>query len=53
MDTAAGVTDWWLARQHVRVQVEAVIRVLNALVERGELERIGSAEQERYRLKRD
>ena len=52
MDTATGVTDWWLARQHVRVQVEAVTRVLTALVASGELERVGSAEQLRYRLKR-
>ena len=53
MDTAEGVTDWWLARQQVRVQVEAVTRVLSALVERGVLEEVGSAEQQRYRLKRN
>ena len=53
MDTAEGVTDWWLARQHVRVQVEAIARVLNALVERGVLEKVGTALQERYRLTRD
>jgi hypothetical protein len=52
MDTAAGIAEWWLARQHVRVHVEAVTRVLNTLVKRGELEEIDGEEQ-RYRLKRD
>ena len=52
MDTAAGVTEWWLARQQVRVHVEAVTRVLHVLVQRGELEVI-DGEQQRYRLKRD
>jgi hypothetical protein len=52
MDTAAGVTEWWLARQQVRVHVEAVTRVLNVLVARGELEAI-DGEQQRYRLKRN
>lgn len=51
-DTAAGVTDWWLMRQRVRTQVEAVARVLRILVARGVLEETGSSEQRRYRLKR-
>lgn len=52
MDTAAGVAEWWLARQQVRVHVEAITKVLNVLVQRGELEAI-EGEQRRYRLKRD
>ena len=52
MDTATGVTEWWLPRQQVRVQVEAVTRVLNLLVQRGDLEAI-EGDQQRYRLKRD
>jgi hypothetical protein len=50
-DTAAGVTEWWLMRQRVRVQVEAVAKVLSTLVERGVLEETGSGDQRRYRLK--
>ena len=52
MDTADGVTEWWLLRQHVRVEVEAVTRVLDWLVERGVLERFGRPGQERYRRAR-
>lgn len=52
-DTSAGVTEWWLMRQHIRLQVENVTRVLDALVARGVLERIGAGDQQRYRLKRD
>ncbi len=52
-DTKAAVTEWWLMRHHVRVQVEAVARVLDQLVTSGVLEAIGSGEQKRYRLKRD
>ena len=52
MDTAAGVAEWWVMRQRVRVDVEAVSRVLHTLVARGALEAIGDGEQRRYRVKR-
>ncbi len=52
-DTAEGVTEWWLPRQRVRVQVEAVTRVLKALVARGLIEELGTPEQRRFRLRRD
>jgi DNA-binding MarR family transcriptional regulator len=52
MDTADGVIEWWLMRQHVRVEVEAVTRVLDRLVERGLLEKVGRPGQERYRRAR-
>jgi hypothetical protein len=51
-DTKAGVAEWWLMRQHVRTQVEAVARVLEELVDEGVLEAIGSGDQRRYRMKR-
>ena len=51
MDTVSGIADWWLMRQRVRVEVEAVARVLHDLTERGVLEELGSGEQRRYRLK--
>jgi hypothetical protein len=51
-DTKAGVAEWWLMRQHVRTQVEAVARVLDQLVDEGVLEAIGSGDQRRYRMKR-
>jgi hypothetical protein len=52
METAEGVAEWWVMRQHVRAQVEAVTRVLEDLVARGVLERFEGAGGPRYRLKR-
>ena len=51
METAEGVTEWWVMRQRVRAQVEAVARVLDSLVACGVLERVESGERPRYRLK--
>jgi hypothetical protein len=51
MDTKLGVTEWWLMRHHVRVQVEAVGRALARLVADGVLETIGAGDGCRYRLK--
>ena len=52
MDTADGVTEWWLMRQHVRDEVEVVTRVLDQLVARGALEAFEAGPQKRYRLAR-
>ena len=52
MDTKVGVTEWWVMRQQVRAQVEAVGRALDRLVADGVLEIVGTGEQRRYRLKR-
>lgn len=51
MDTPRAITDWWVMRQKVRVQVETVVRVLNKLVERGVLEQVGTGDERRYRRK--
>ena len=51
MDTRLGVTEWWVMRQRVRAQVEAVARVLDRLVACGVLERVESGHRPRYRLK--
>jgi Fe2+ or Zn2+ uptake regulation protein len=51
MDTLEGIAEWWLMRQQVRVQVNALARVLRQLTEQGFLEAIGSGEDTRYRLK--
>jgi hypothetical protein len=52
MDTAGGVTEWWLTRQRVRNEVEVVARVLDTLVARGALEVIETPLQRCYRLAR-
>jgi hypothetical protein len=52
MDTRLGVTEWWVMRQRIRVEVEAVGRALDRLVAEGVLEVVGSGEHPRYRLKR-
>ena len=51
-DTKLGVTEWWLMRQQVRAQLEAVGRALDRLVANGVLEQIGDGERRLYRLKR-
>ena len=51
MDTPRAITDWWVMRQQVRIQVETVARVLNKLVERGLLEQVGTGDERRYRRK--
>ena len=51
METREGIAEWWVMRRVVRVEVEAVTRVLHTLTERGVLEEIGTGPQCRYRLK--
>ena len=51
MDTLEGIAEWWIMRQRVRVDVEALARVLNHLTDQGVLERLGSGDTARYRLK--
>lgn len=51
-DTRAAVAEWWLMREQVRTQIEAVTRALDALVAEGVLEVIGIGDEARYRMKR-
>ncbi len=51
MDTLEGITEWWLSRQQIRVQVATVTRVLQRLTERGALEVIANGAHRLYRLK--
>jgi hypothetical protein len=50
MDTLDGIAEWWVMRDQVRTDVEAVARVLDHLVRNGELEQLGSPDSPRYRL---
>jgi hypothetical protein len=51
MDTLEGIADWWIPRQHARVEVRRLKRVLDGLVEKGVLERVEGGGSESYRLK--
>jgi Fe2+ or Zn2+ uptake regulation protein len=51
MDTADGIAEWWLTRQRIRVDLAALARVLSRLTDLGVLEKIGSDENARYRLR--
>jgi len=51
MDTAAGVLEWWMPKDRVRIDVATMKRILDRLTEHGLLERIGSGEYAHYRLK--
>jgi hypothetical protein len=52
MDTLEGIAKWWILRRQVRVDVEALKRVLSQLTERGLLEKMGSGDYARYQLKK-
>ena len=52
MDTLEGIAEWWIMRQKVRVDIETLTRALERMTDRGLLERIGSGESARYRLKK-
>ena len=51
MDTMEGIAEWWLMRQHIRVTVMMLARVLRRLTEQGVVEELGPREAPRYRLK--
>jgi predicted transcriptional regulator of viral defense system len=53
MDTANGIADWWVPAGGIRVDPTAMRRVLDQLVERGLLERIGQGNYAHYRLRSD
>lgn len=52
MDTLAGITEWWLPASETRANLDVMRKVLDGLVERGLLERIGSGDRAHYRLKK-
>jgi len=51
MDTLEGISEWWIARQQIGVNVATVARVLGRLTERGALEVVTANETRLYRRK--
>lgn len=51
MDTTEGIAEWWLTRQRIVVDLEALDRTLRRLIRAGVLEKIGSGAEARFRLK--
>jgi predicted transcriptional regulator len=51
MDTEEGIAEWWLMRQQAKVAAETVKKVLKQLIEKGQIEAVGTGEHTRYRLK--
>jgi Fe2+ or Zn2+ uptake regulation protein len=51
MDSLEAVAEWWVMRRVVRVEVEAVQRVLDRLTRSGVLEMISAGGQQCYRLR--
>lgn len=51
MDTEEGIAEWWLMRQQAKVAAETVRKILKQLTENGRVEKIGTGEHIRYRLK--
>lgn len=52
MDTLEGIAGWWLRLQQLRADPITLARVLQQLVERGVLEKIGTGKYARYCLQR-
>jgi hypothetical protein len=52
MDTFEGIAQWWLAGRKVHVDEASLAHVLDRLAREGVLERIGTGESARYRLKK-
>lgn len=50
-DTLEGIAEWWIMRQQVRVEIEALAKVLRQLTGAGLLEKIGRGSQALYHLK--
>jgi uncharacterized protein (DUF2267 family) len=52
MDNVQGIAEWWVTRQQVQVEVESVVKVLQRLVDEGQIEKVDSVNGPLYRLKR-
>ena len=52
MDSLAGIAEWWVHRQRIRVEVDALSRAVRRLVERGALQEVAVADGPLYRLVR-
>jgi hypothetical protein len=52
MDTLEGIAGWWVTRQRVRNEANAVSKVLQRLINAGLVDKIGSGEQAWYRLRK-
>lgn len=49
-DTLEGIAEWWIMRQQVQVDVDALNTVLRELTKAGFLEEIGEGDNRRYAL---
>jgi DNA-binding MarR family transcriptional regulator len=52
MDSAQGIAEWWVMREQLQVDVQALVRVLQRLVDEGLIEKVGSPNGPLYRLNR-
>src|ERR1035438_8838393 len=52
IDAVAGIAEWWIARSQIRVEVEALRRVLKELTESGVLKEMRVTGETYYRLAR-
>ena len=52
IDAVAGIAEWWIARSQIRLEVEALRRVLKELTESGVLKEMQVTGETYYRLAR-
>jgi len=50
-DTLEGIAEWWIMRQHVRIEVTTLAKVLRELVGSDVLEKFGEGDKALYHLK--
>lgn len=51
MDTFEGIAEWWVMRQQIRLEIQAVCNAIEQLVEQGVLEEFSKHGIQYYRLK--
>ena len=51
MDTTEGIAEWWLMRQRVRIDLDALARTLRRLTDEGVVEQVGFGNDARFRLR--
>lgn len=51
MDTLEGIAEWWVMRQQIRLETEAVTSAVGQLVEQGLLDEVAVINAKYYRLK--
>ncbi|MCI0591574.1 MAG: hypothetical protein L0Y67_08285 [Gammaproteobacteria bacterium] len=53
MDTLEGIAEWWVMRQAIRVEIQAVAQTVDLMIEQGLLKEISIGGQRYYKMNQD